>query len=73
MNFKFGISVVVLVAGMLRMQCMDGMDTITMGTVCGWSSLEVAGALAEEAVEEVVVEPQEADMDPHLDARNTEW
>lgn len=52
---------------------MDGMDMIMMGTVCGWSSLEVAGALAEEAVEEVAVEPQGADMDPHLDAQNTEW
>lgn len=58
---------------MQRMQCMDGMDMITTGTVCEWSSLEVVGALAGEAVEEEVVEPHGADTDPHLDAQSTEW
>lgn len=58
---------------MQKMQCTDGMDMIMMGTVYGWSSLEVVGALAEEEEAVEVVGPQGADMDPHRGVLSTEW
>lgn len=58
---------------MQRMQCMDGMDMITMGTVCEWSSLEVVGELEGEVAVVEVEEPQEADMVHHPGVRSIEW
>lgn len=52
---------------------MDGMDMITMGTVCEWSSLEVVGELEGEVAVVEVEEPQEADMVHHPGVRSIEW